>query len=80
MLAIEFGQPKLTRPEHELEECVRLVVSSPTACRRVLKELTQLARSGGLVGDPTWEPALDEVGRFADALDRRPASRSRFQR
>ena len=56
------------------------MAASPTACRRVLQEMTQLARSGDLAGDPKWAPALDAVGRFADALVQRPASKSRFQR
>ena len=60
MLAIEFVRPAATSREHDLGECVSQVVASPTACRRVLQEMTQLARKGDLVGDPKWEP-----GRFS---------------
>jgi hypothetical protein len=42
--------------------------------------MTQLARSGDMVGDPKWAPALDAVGKFADALVQRSASKSRFLR
>jgi hypothetical protein len=80
VLAIEFVRPVETAKEHDLGECVSRVVASPRACRRVLQEMTQLARKGDLVGDPKWEPVLEAVGRFADALVQRPASRSRFQR
>jgi hypothetical protein len=80
VLALEFVQPVVTRPEHDLGQCVTRVVASPTACRRVLEEMTQLVSRGELVGDPKWEPAVNAVGRFADAWYRRPRSQSRFQR
>lgn len=80
MLAIEFVRPAGMHREHVLAECVSRVAASPPACRRVLYEMTQHARSGALVGDPEWEPVLEAVGRFADALVQRPASKSRFQR
>jgi hypothetical protein len=80
VLAIELVRPAATSREHDLGECVSQVVASPTACRRVLQEMTQLARTGDLVGDPKWEPVIEAVGRFADALVQRSASKSRFQR
>jgi hypothetical protein len=80
VLAIEFVRAAATSREHDLGECVSQVVAFPTACRRVLQEMTQLARKGDLVGDPKWEPVIDAVARFADALVQRPASKSRFQR
>jgi hypothetical protein len=80
VLAIEFVRPVGTRREHDVGECVTRVAASPTACRRVLHEMTRLARDGDLVGDPKWDPVVDAVGRFADALVHRPASKSRFQR
>jgi hypothetical protein len=80
VLAIEFVRPVAASREHDLGECVSRVASSPTACRRVLQVMTQLAWSGDLVGDPKWAPTLDAVGKFADALVQRPASKSRFQR
>jgi hypothetical protein len=80
VLAIEFVRPAEASREHDLGECVSQVVASPTACRRVLQEMTQLARSGDLAGDLKWEPVIEAVGRFADALVQRPASKSRFQR
>ena len=42
--------------------------------------MTQLARRGELAGDPKWESVIEAVGKFADALVQRPASKSRFQR
>ncbi len=80
VLAIELVRPVTTTQEHDLSECVSRVAASPTACRRLLQALTKLARSRDLVGDPRWEPALDAVWRFADAVVQRHPSRSRFQR
>jgi hypothetical protein len=80
VLAIEFVRPAATSREHDLGKCVSQVVASPTACRRVLQEMTQLARQGDLVDDPKWEPVIEAVGRFADALVQRAASKSRFAR
>jgi hypothetical protein len=80
VLAIEFVRPAETSREHDLGECVSRVATSPTACRRVLQAMTLLARDGQLAGDPKWEPVVEAVGRFADALVQRPASKSRFQR
>ncbi|KRF03470.1 hypothetical protein ASG88_21945 [Nocardioides sp. Soil777] len=79
MLAIEFVRPAATSSEHDLGECASRVAASPTACRRVLQEMTQLARRGNL-SDPKWSPVIEAVGRFADALVQRRASKSRFQR
>jgi hypothetical protein len=80
VLAIEFVRPVETPREHDIGECVSRVTASPTACRRVLQEMTQLAREGQLAGDPKWEPTLEAVVRFAGALVQRPTSKSRFQR
>jgi hypothetical protein len=80
VVAIEFVRPAEGPKEHDLGECHSRVVGSPTACRRVLQEMTPLARDGQLVGDPKWEPVIEAVGRFADALGQRPASKSRFKR
>jgi hypothetical protein len=80
VLAIELVGPVGTQREHDLGECVTRVAASPTACRRVLQEMTRLARDGDLAGDPKWVPVVDAVGMFADALVRRPAWKSRLQR
>lgn len=80
VLAIELVRPLVTTMEHDLGECVARVVASPTACRRVLQEMTRLVRDGGVVDDPKWQPTVDAVAAFADALYRHPRSQSRFQR
>jgi hypothetical protein len=80
VLAIEFVRHAEGPREHDLGECVSRVAASPTAFRRVLHGMTQLARSADLVGDPKWASVIEAVGKFADALVQRPASKSRFQR
>jgi hypothetical protein len=74
VLAIELVQPIEMTLEHDQGECVARVVASPTACRRVLQEMTRFVRSNDLIGDPKWEPALDAFGKFAQALDQHRVS------
>ncbi|WP_457205407.1 hypothetical protein [Nocardioides sp. P5_C9_2] len=52
--------------------------AGPSRARAI--EFVRPAATNDLVGDPEWEPVIDAVGRFADALVQRPASKSRFQR
>lgn len=80
VLAIEFVRSAEVSLEHDLGECVSRVAASPAACRRVLREMAELARRGDLGADPKWAPVLDAGGKLADALVQRPASKSRFQR
>lgn len=53
---------------HDLDQCVRAVAGSPTACRRLLDALAEEARAGRLSSDPRWEPALRALTRLRDEL------------
>jgi hypothetical protein len=50
--------------EHPLGTCVDRAIASPAGCRRVVQQLTRLAREGALQADPRWLPtaaALTEL-------------------
>ena len=69
-------QRAVTPGGHDLSECSRRVIDSPAACRRVLRALTELARSQELQRDPKWQATLRAVAELADALvARRSGSR-----
>jgi endogenous inhibitor of DNA gyrase (YacG/DUF329 family) len=57
--------------EHDLSECVDRVTGSPTACRRVLKALAQLARDGTLARDPKWGSTVAAARGMIEVIDRR---------
>lgn len=79
-MAIEFVQPVAVARDHDLSECVVRVVASPTACRRVLQALIELARKGELFCEPRWQSTVDAIGKFADACVEARQSRPRFLR
>ena len=79
MLAIEFVRPAGMRREHVLGECVSRGGLPNGVQAGAIRDDAACAKRC-LVGDPEWEPVLEAVGRFADALVQRPASKSRFQR
>jgi len=39
--------------EHDLDECVARVAASPTACKRLLRAITDVARARDLTSDPS---------------------------
>jgi hypothetical protein len=59
--------------EHDLDECVSRVAASPTACKRILRAITELARAHDLATDPRWEPALKAHWQLHDAVMQRHA-------
>ena len=59
--------------EHDLDECVSRVAASPTACKRILRAITELARARDLAADPRWEPAFKAHWQLHDAITQRHA-------
>jgi len=56
--------------EHPLSECSRRVEQSPAGCRRVIKQITELARQGDL-DEAKWAPTLRAIDELQFALRRR---------
>lgn len=63
-IAIEYIQVEMTLDDH-----VRAVLESPTACRRVIRDLRNRAEKGKL-SDARWSSVEDELHRVRPA--RRP--------
>jgi hypothetical protein len=61
--------------EHPLGTCVDRAIASPAGCRRVVQELTRLAREGGLQTDPRWLPTADALTELILHLAPRPRRR-----
>lgn len=74
--AAETGQTAVTfiREVASLDEHVRAVLDSPSACRRVLRELTDRDTRGEL-DDARWTSVADELARI-----RRPNPPTRWRR
>jgi hypothetical protein len=66
--------------DHDLTECMRRTGESPAACRRVLHELTTLAKAQELQYDPKWQSALSALDALVFALRATPRNQSRFAR
>jgi hypothetical protein len=55
-------------PVHGLDQCVREVINSSTACRRVLDALALTAARGELTSDPRWDATIRALARLLDVL------------
>lgn len=74
--AAEAGRTAITfiKEATSLDEHVRAVLDSPSACPRVLRELTDRDTRGAL-DDAKWSSVADELTRL-----RRPSPRTRWRR
>ena len=54
--------------EHDVSDCASRVAASAPACRRVLRALSQQARSRDLRTDPEWRPAIAAFWQLHEAL------------
>jgi hypothetical protein len=66
-IAIRDAGPSRTI-EHDLTECVSLVVASPSACRRVLRALRDRDQVAQLATELRWEPVREEIGHLMTRL------------
>jgi hypothetical protein len=57
--------------EHDINECVRRVKTSPVATRHVLYEVVRLVDAATFLHDPKWERVLRAAEALQDALHRR---------
>jgi hypothetical protein len=74
--AAEVGHTAVTfiKEAAGLDDQVRAVLESPSACRRILRELSDRDTRGAL-GDAKWSSVADELARL-----RRPSLPSRWRR
>ena len=74
--AAERGHTAITfiKETASLDEHVRAVLNSPSACRRILRELADRATRGEL-DDAKWSSVADELARL-----RRPSLPTRWRR
>ena len=54
--------------EHDVGDCASRVAASPPACRRVLRAISQQARSRDLRTDPDWRPVIEAFWQLHEAL------------
>ena len=79
-IAIEFVAPTVVETGHDLTECVRRTSESPAACRRVLQQLTMMAKARELQHDAKWQSALPALEALVAALTMIPRDRSTYLR
>lgn len=74
--AAEAGRSAITfiKEATSLDEHVHAVLDSPSACRRVLRELTD-RDTRGVLDDAKWSSVADELARL-----RRPRTQTRWRR
>jgi len=66
-IAVKIVEKVVMQDAHGLHECANRVLESPTACRRVLDRLTELARSDQL-RDPKWDATVHSVAKLMVAV------------
>lgn len=66
-IAVRIVERVIEQDPHDVSDCAERVMASPVACRRVLDQLAELARTDQL-SDPKWDSTVRSLTKLFVAV------------